>query len=157
LTNRVAGRCRIAVTVLLLVAILGACSGDGEDAFCERVTATREAGPLFPPRTDGEPIPNLLALEAIVAMGDTVPPGAPDEVRDALKVLVDEAIRLVDDAEARLTGAAPAVTPDTSRGRRAVAASQTVVVEYIAVTCDIDLTLPFGPISEVPPLGGPTG
>jgi hypothetical protein len=141
----------------LLAAALGAvallvasCSDGGTvEAFCEQVEATVDAGPLFPDRTDGEPVPSAEGLEAIEELADA----APDEISDAVDVLVAEAEALVAEAADRVTtttggdaaddGGADEPDPadaDGARPARAdVEAAQAEVIAFIDRECEVDL------------------
>lgn len=114
---------------------LGGCSDSTTDAFCERAGVAHEVGPLFPARTDGEPVANLDALDAL----EQLAAAAPEEIDDDVGVLVDEAQALVVEARARRENSF--TSPDRDRwSRRAVEQAQSAVFEYAATHCDIDLT-----------------
>ncbi|MFP3905747.1 MAG: hypothetical protein ACLFWR_01845 [Acidimicrobiales bacterium] len=124
----------VLATTGLVVALAG-CSGSATEAFCERVAVAHEVGPLFPARTDGEPVANLDALDAL----EQLAAAAPDEIDDEAGVLVDEARALVAEARARRENSF--TSPDSDRwSRRAVEQAQSAVFEYAATQCDIDLT-----------------
>lgn len=131
----------LAVAALALV-LVGACSDEPSvEEFCAAAEATVATGPLFPDRTDGEPVPEPDALAALEDLADR----APDEVDDPLEVLVAEARALVAEAEAR-AGAATGST-DTSTtadaparpSRAEVEAAQAAVVAYVTDNCALDL------------------
>lgn len=130
-------------TAVALVAVAACSDGRSTEAFCDQVEATLSAGPLFPDRTDGEPVPSADALDAIEELGDV----APDEIRDAVDVLVAEAGALVAEAEDRNT-----TTTDRDEGddgasedaparpeREAVDAAQSEVVAFAERECEVDL------------------
>ena len=130
----------------MLVTGLSGCWGSSDDeAFCAQLRVSQDAGPLFPPRTDGEPVPNRAALEALIELGRV----APAEIREDVQVLVDEAEALVADAESRQKGAQ--LSPQTSRWSRSVVVSaQRAVFRYSVASCDIDLTRTPNPDAEMP-------
>ncbi len=135
-----AARGAAAVTSLVLVV---ACSdGRSVESFCDQVAVTLAVGPLFPDRTDGEPVADPDALDALVELAEV----APGDIADQVEVLVAEARALVADAESRrqttttgTSGAADeaeAPHPD----RAAVDAAQAAVAAYVDAECDIDVT-----------------
>jgi hypothetical protein len=131
---------------LILSTALVACSESSVDAFCDRAETAAEIGPVFPARTDGEPVPDLAALAALEAMAEA----APDELVDEMEVLVDTARALTDQARARQENGSEA--PDSGRwSRRAVDQAQRAVLDYIAAHCDIDLSAQHSTSPSSPP------
>lgn len=113
-----------------------ACGGPSTDeAFCSQVQIVQAAGPLFPARTDGEPVPNAEALEAIVGLSDH----RPEAIADDLDLLVEAAQSLNEEARQRLGQTAQVQPPERRWSRSAVESAQRAVIEYAAQTCDIDL------------------
>lgn len=129
----------------LLLGLLTACSGSSSEAFCDRATTAHQAGPLFPARTDGAPLPNLEALTALEAMADA----APSEIAAEMQVLVDEAQALVRAAQVRRENGSS--FPDNDRwSQRAVERAQSAVIDYSDTHCDIVLTQTVRPGSQDP-------
>jgi hypothetical protein len=129
--------------VALGLAASGCWFGDDPNAFCEQLVATRDAGPIFPARTDGRIEPDLEALDRLHALAAT----APGEIADELEILVDDADDLVRSAQN------PAERGSSSAGsgrwsRSVVESAQRAVFRYAADTCDIDLTRAPVPTSE---------
>jgi hypothetical protein len=125
------------LTLLVGAAALSACGGPSADeVFCERVAEVQQAGPLFPARTDGEPVAEPAALAALERLAER----RPDEIDAELGILVDEARALVDDAEQRMGREAQVSPPSGRWSRSAVESAQSAVSSYAALTCDIDLT-----------------
>lgn len=138
---RPAGTRAAAATVAALV-LLGACTDEPSvESFCAAAEATVASGPLFPDRTDGEPVAEPDALVALEELAGA----APDEVDAEVDVLVAEARALVAEAEARVDGTS-ASTPTstvadapTRPSRAEVEAAQVAVVAYVADNCELDL------------------
>lgn len=128
----------MAFTVTALMAVgLAACSRpSAAGAFCDRLTAVQEAGPLFPSRTDGEPVPNLAALAAIEELADR----PPDIVAEHVQVLVDEARSLASQAAARMGQTAQVEAPERRWSRNVVESAQSAVAGYAQEECGIELT-----------------
>lgn len=127
------GTTSLLCTIIVMTALV-ACSGSSIDAFCDRAETAAEIGPLFPARTDGEPVPDLAALAALEAMAEV----SPDELADDMDVLVETGRALADQARARRENGSE--VPDSSRwSRRAVEQAQRAVLDYIAAGCDLDL------------------
>lgn len=118
-----------------LVVLAAACGPSELDAYCERVDELAASGPLFPTRTDGEPVPDLDALEAIEAVAEA----APSEIADEATVLADEARALVEEAEARRANRS---IPETSDrwSPSVVEQAQNAVIEHVDAECGLDLT-----------------
>lgn len=124
----------------------GACSDEPSvEAFCDAVEQVVAAGPLFPDRTDGEPVADLDALAALRDMTDA----APGEIETHTSVLLAEAEGLAAEAAQRVDatqGSASSVTPTTEppttpRPQRAqVESAQAEVTAFVADECDIDLS-----------------
>lgn len=112
-----------------------ACGPSSLDAYCDRVAEVATVGPLFPARTDGEPVPHLEALEAIEAMAAA----APDEVADDAAVLAGAARALVDEAEARRTNRST-FDPTDRWSPSVVEEAQNAVIDHADTECGIDLT-----------------
>lgn len=121
----------------------GACSsGPSVEEFCAAADATRDAGPLFPDRTDGEPVPEPDALAAL----EDLAASSPGTIEDEVDVLLAEARALVADAEARTGGATTSSATTTTSGdplprptRAEVTEAQSAVVAYIDEECDLDV------------------
>jgi hypothetical protein len=119
-----------------LVLLVVGCAGESpEVAFCSRLEEVREAGPLFPARTDGEPVPDPRVLELLEALATD----APAEIVDELAVLVEEARVLVAEAQDRRAGTSTSATTDRW-SRSVVEQAQRAAFDYARSTCDIDLT-----------------
>ncbi|QGG95751.1 hypothetical protein [Actinomarinicola tropica] len=134
---------RLAALVAAAIVLVAGCSDEpSTEAFCDAAEATVAAGPLFPSRTDGEPVPEPRALDALEALAES----SPDEIDGDVDVLVREATALLVEAEARLdaststsgTTEAPATIDRPSRAE--VDAAQRDVVAYAEAECGIDLT-----------------
>lgn len=124
------------VATLGLVALATGCTGPSTDeAFCSQVEVVQAAGPLFPARTDGEPVPNPDALEAILGLGDH----RPEEISEEISLLVEAAESLSDQAQQRLGQTAQVQPPESRWSRSAVESAQRAVIAYAAQTCAIDL------------------
>jgi hypothetical protein len=132
--------CVVAATSLMA----GSCSdGRSVEAFCDQLDDTIAAGPLFPDRTDGEPVPSVDALTAIDELADV----APDEIRSSVEVLVTEANALVADATERdaTTTTADGDEPidrspsETHPPRAEVEAAQSAVTAYASAECGVSL------------------
>lgn len=134
-------RSMAAATVIIALAV--ACSdGRSTEAFCDQLGVTLAAGPLFPDRTDGEPVPEPDALEALEELADT----APDPVRDSVDVLLAEAEALVadasdrqDDDESTTTSEGDESTRPTHPPRADVEAAQVAVTDFAVSECEVDL------------------
>lgn len=130
-------------TLCAAAVLLGACSDEpSTESFCGAAERTIAAGPLFPDRTDGEPVAEPDALAAL----EDLAASSPDEISDEVAVLLAEARALVADAEARLdasssTTGQPSTTTDapTRPDRAEVDAAQAAVVAYASENCDLDL------------------
>ena len=134
----------LATVVAATFVMAGACSdGPSVEAFCDQLDDTIAAGPLFPDRTDGEPVPSADALAAIDDLADV----APDEIRGSVEVLVTEANALVADATERdattTTGGddepVDRSPSDTHPPRADVEAAQAAVTAYAADECGVTL------------------
>jgi hypothetical protein len=135
----------LATVVAATFVMAGACSdGSSVEAFCDQLDDTIAAGPLFPDRTDGEPVPSADALAAIDDLADV----APDEIRGSVEVLVTEANALVADATERdattTTGDDDDEPVDRSPSethppRADVEAAQAAVTAYAAAECGVTL------------------
>ncbi len=124
------------VAGLLVAGALGACSGpSAADGFCDQVTVVQQAGPLFPARTDGEPVPNSTALAAIEGLADH----RPEPIAEAIDVLIDEARSLSIQAQERLGQSAQVDPPNRRWSQSAVESAQSAVIAYAAEHCDIGL------------------
>ena len=132
--------------VVASLGLLVACSdGRSVEAFCDQVAVTLAVGPLFPDRTDGEPVADPDALDALVELADV----APDDIADDVDVLVAEARALVAEASARRqttttgaasTGESTTTTASPNRPERAeVDAAQAAVADYVDTECDLDV------------------
>lgn len=130
--------------LVVVAALVGACSDEpSTESFCGAAERTVAAGPLFPDRTDGEPVAEPDALAALEDLASS----SPDEISAEVDVLLAEARALVADAEARVDAASSSTTgpPSTSDesaprpSRAEVDAAQSAVVAYVAGTCDLDL------------------
>jgi hypothetical protein len=134
---------RRALAVLCAAALVAACTDEPDDeAFCAAAERTVAAGPLFPDRTDGEPVAEPDALAALEDLAEA----SPDAIAGEVEVLLAEARALVADAEARqdpgesttsttVTGSEASERPTRSE----VDAAQSAVVAYASDTCAIDL------------------
>lgn len=134
---------RPAVAAITLVALAASCSdGRSAEAFCDQLEVTLAVGPLFPDRTDGEPVPEPEALEALEDLADT----APEPVRSSVEVLLAEAQALVADATERQDRDATTTTADedaestrpTHPARADVESAQSAVTDYTVAECEID-------------------
>lgn len=117
--------------------LMAGCSGPStDDAFCSQVQNVQAAGPLFPARTDGEPVPDPVALEAIIGLADH----RPDAISDDIIVVVEAAQALSAQAQQRLGQTAQVQPPESRWSRSAVESAQRAVIHYAAQTCEIDLS-----------------
>lgn len=120
----------------MALGVIAGCSGSSTDeAFCRQIEVVQAAGPLFPARTDGEPVPNPETLEALVGLAEH----RPDAIAEEVSVLVESAQALSAEAEARLGRTAQVDPPNSRWNRTVVESAQTAVISYAAETCDIDL------------------
>lgn len=133
----------LAVMGAAALVMASACSDDRSiEAFCDQLDVTVAAAPLFPDRTDGEPVPSADALDALHQLADV----APDEIEDSVEVLAAEADALVADVEQRAatttTGAdatGGATTGPTHPERAEVEAAQAAVAEFALTECGVTL------------------
>jgi hypothetical protein len=135
-----------AFAALLTVALLGCSDERCTEAFCDQLDATIATGPLFPDRTDGEPVPEPDAMAALEELSEV----APDAIRDDVEVLVAEGRALVADADERdaatttSTDAGPdddTTTRPTHPARADVEAAQVSVATFSADECGVDTAL----------------
>lgn len=132
---------RWALGLAVLIATGASCSdGRSVEAFCDQIEATVDAGPLFPDRTDGEPVPSVEALDAIDELADV----APDAIAPSVEVLSAEAQALVADAERRDDATTTGTDDESTTGathptRAEVEAAQVAVADYSADECGVDL------------------
>ena len=133
--------------------LLGACSSDdGVNAFCQRLDATWDQGPIFPTRTDGEPVPDLEALERLQQLAAA----APEEIAEAFKVVAEHAEDLVQEAQIR-TESGSSIAGSGRWSQSVVESSQSAVLQWADDSCDIDLRRATGPgtengVGDPPPL-----
>ena len=133
--HHITARAALIVALVLLVSALGACSESPIDAFCDRARTASEVGPLFPARTDGEPVPDLEALSGLEAMAAA----APSEIAPEMQILADEAQALVNEVENREKNGS-FFPPSDRSSRRAVERAQSAVIDYSDTHCDVVLT-----------------
>ncbi len=135
---------RLAAAAAAVLIVSSACSDDGKsvEAFCDQLDVAVAAAPLFPDRTDGEPVPSADALEALHQLADV----APGEIEDSVEVLAAEAEALVADVERRAatttTGADATdgeTTGPTHPERAEVEAAQAAVAEFALTECGVTL------------------
>jgi len=115
------------------------------EAFCDAVDAVQTAGPLFPDRTDGEPVAEPDALAALRSMAAA----APSDIAAQAEVLLAEAEGLATEAAQRSeaidssasTTAGPDDAPSAPRPERAaVETAQNEVATFASDECAIDLS-----------------
>lgn len=133
--NRLLRRIAVSGMTLALLAASVACGPSEIDQFCDRVAELQAAGPLFPARTDGEPVPDPDVIEAIEAMAAA----APSDIAEEAEVLADEARALVAEAESRRTNQSHSATTDRW-SPSAVEQAQIAVISYADTECGLDLT-----------------